>query len=236
MKMNLLTLGNPKVEKGQAAGYLTAILHLAPSRLSGYNVCPKASAGCAAACLNTAGRGGMFRKGETTNVIQQARIRRTKALFENRELFLELLVADVEKLVKQAAKLNLIPAVRLNGTSDLRWEVLPVVRNGVTFDNMMAAFPTLQFYDYTKLTNRRDLPANYHLTYSLSEDNADADVHGMIGRMNVAIVFQSVPTEFLGYPVVNGDETDLRFLDAAGVIVGLKAKGRAKRDVSGFVR
>lgn len=236
MKMNLLTLGNPKVMKGQAAGYLTAILHLAPSRLSGYNVCPRASAGCAAACLNTAGRGGMFRKGETTNLIQQARIRRTQALFGDRDTFLELLVADVEKVIRQAAKLNLTPAIRLNGTSDLRWEVMPVVRNGVTYPNIMTAFPDIQFYDYTKMENRRELPANYHLTFSLAEDNDERAQVAMANGLNVAVVFFKVPAEYKGRPVVDGDATDLRFLDPKQVVVGLKAKGRAKRDVSGFVR
>jgi hypothetical protein len=223
--MKLLTIGNAKTVKGEARGYLTFILHLAPARLSGYNVCPGASAGCIAGCLNTAGRGGMFKRGENTNAIQEARIRRTRFFFEDREAFMRALVSDVRKGIKQAERKGLIPVFRLNGTSDIRWESVEV--DG--FRNIMEAFPTIQWYDYTKLTNRRHLPSNYHLTFSRSETNVIPD------GMNVAVVFQSLPETFAGRPVINGDDTDLRFLDPTGVIVGLKAKGRAKKDTSGFV-
>ena len=125
--MNLLTVGNPKVLKGMSQGYMTYILHLAPASLSGYNTCPKATAGCKAACLNTAGRGGMFKKGKTTNVIQQARIRKTKMFFENRSQFMADLVKDIELGIKQSARLNLVPVFRLNGTSDLAFEKYAVV-------------------------------------------------------------------------------------------------------------
>ena len=233
MKMNLLTLGNTKTLKGESLGYLTGILHLSPATLSGVaNVCPKASAGCKAACLNTAGRGGMFRKGETTNAVQKARVRRTQMLFNERDAFMSLLVLDIRKLCKQAAKLNMVPAVRLNGTSDLRWEVWPV---GM-FVNIFAMFPDVQFYDYTKIPNRRDLPENYHLTFSLSESN-DTEALAQLERgVNVAVVFKTLPAMFMDRPVISGDTTDLRFLDPKNVIVGLTAKGRAKQDVSGFVR
>ena len=120
--MKLLSTGNPKTLKGMATGYNTYILHLAPANVSGYETCPKRTEGCTAACLNTAGRGGMFKKGETTNAIQQARIRKTKMFFENRDSFMQLLVKDILLAIKQSAKLNLIPVFRLNGTSDLSWE------------------------------------------------------------------------------------------------------------------
>lgn len=228
----LLTTGNPKIEKGAARGYLTHILHLAPARLSGFNTCPMATAGCAAGCLNTAGRGGMFRKGETTNAIQTARIRKTVAFFNERDAFMTQLVKEIKAGIKRAAKLNLVPVFRLNGTSDIRWETIPV--DG--FDNVMSMFPSVQFYDYTKIANRRDLPANYHLTFSLAESNDAQAVKALENGLNVAAVFRTLPATFMGRKVVNGDETDLRFLDESGVIVGLKAKGRAKKDVTGFVR
>ena len=244
--MKLLTVGNPKTAKGEGKGYLTFILHLAPANMSGYNVCPMASAGCKAACLNTAGRGGMFagektaaltgaemvsaiQSGTLHNVIQAARIRKTKMYFEERETFLKQLVKEIESGIKLAAKHGLKPAFRLNGTSDIPWE-------NVTLDNgsnVMAAFPDIQFYDYTKRTNRTNLPANYHLTFSRSETNEDTAP----ADMNMAVVFagKTLPTEYKGRPVINGDETDLRFLDPKGVIVGLKAKGKGKKDTSGFV-
>ena len=240
--MKLLTVGNPKLVKGQKQGYLSFVLHLAPSTLSGYNVCPMASAGCAAACLNTAGRGGIFKKGESTNNIQKARIRRTVMFFEQRDAFMATLVNDIKLGIKQAEKLNLVPVFRLNGTSDIRWETVEVTIGGITYNNVMGLFPTVQFYDYTKLNNRRNLPANYHLTFSRSESN-DTDVNMVINGIegirtssdiNIAVVFDKLPATFLGRPVINGDETDLRFLDPRRVIVGLKAKGKAKKDNSGF--
>ena len=224
--MNLLTTGNPKIQKGTAKGYLTSILHLAPHTLSGHNVCPMATAGCAAACLNTAGRGGIFKPGETTNTIQQARIRKTNWLFSDRDAFLMQLVKEIGRAIKNAKRHGLIPAIRLNGTSDLRWE----------YYDIMSQFPTTQFYDYTKIANRRDLPANYHLTFSLAENNEGNARFALANGMNVAAVFHTMPTMYLGVPVINGDDSDLRFLDPAGVVVGLKAKGKAKRDTTGFVK
>ncbi len=101
--MKLLSTGNPKILKGLAQGYNTYILHLAPADLSGYNTCPKATVGCKSACLNTAGRGGLFKKGTTTNVIQEARMRKTAFFFEERKYFMERLVADIELEIKQSA-------------------------------------------------------------------------------------------------------------------------------------
>ena len=141
----LLSTANPKIQKGTKLGYLSFILHLAPSTLSGKNTCPKATAGCIAACLNTAGRGGMFRKGETTNTIQKARIRKTKQYFDEREQFLADLEADIRKAIKFAAKQGLIPVFRLNGTSDLAVEKWGIIEK----------FPTVQFYDYTKVLGRK---------------------------------------------------------------------------------
>jgi hypothetical protein len=225
--MKLLSTANPKIQKGSKLGYLSFILHLAPSTLSGKNTCPKATAGCAAACLNTAGRGGMFRRGETTNMIQQARIRKTRYFFEDRATFLADLEADIRRGIKQAQRLGLTPVFRLNGTSDLSWEKYGIIEK----------FPTVQFYDYTKVLNRKvaHLP-NYHLTFSAADGN-DADVARAIAQgMNIAMVFDQMPAEYMGRTVINADETDLRFLDPKGVICGLKAKGRAKKDTSGFVR
>jgi hypothetical protein len=224
--MKLLSTGNPKLMKGEKKGYLSFILHLAPSWLSGHNTCPMASNGCAAVCLNTAGRGGMFKRGETTNNIQRARIRKTVRFFDYREQFMADLVKDITLAIKQAEKKNMIPVFRLNGTSDLRWETVPVYG----FRNIMEMFSQVQFYDYTKLPNRRNIPANYHLTFSRSESNE----HLIPADLNVAVVFDTLPTTYLGRPVVNGDDTDLRFLDPQGVVVGLKAKGKAKKDNSGF--
>jgi len=217
----LLSTANPKIQKGTKLGYLSFILHLAPATLSGKETCPKRTAGCTAACLNTAGRGGMFRKGENTNVIQKARIRKTVQYFEQRDQFLADLEADIRKGIKMAEKLGLKPAFRLNGTSDLSVEKWGIIEK----------FPTVQFYDYTKVLGRKvaHLP-NYHLTFSKADGN-DADVAKALEQgMSVVAVYDKIPE---GVP--SADETDLRFLDPKGVMLGLKAKGRAKKDYTGFV-
>jgi hypothetical protein len=240
--MKLFSTGNPKVLKGTKQGFNTYILHLAPANISGYETCPKRTAGCTAACLNTAGRGGMFKKGENTNVIQQARIRKTQFFFEERAGFFEWLVKDIELAIKQSAKKNLVPVFRLNGTSDLSFEKYEVVRNGVLYRNIFEAFAEVQFYDYTKILGRKvnDI-ANYHLTFSAADGN-DADVRKAIAQgYNVATVFGikkslPMPDTYEGRPVFDGDDSDLRFLDPKGVVVGLYAKGKAKKDTSGFVK
>jgi len=240
--MKLLSTGNPKVLKGLAQGFNTYILHLAPANVSGYETCAKRTAGCTAACLNLAGRGGMFKKGETTNVIQQARIRKTKMFFEDRISFMNLLVKDIELAIKQSARLNLTPVIRLNGTSDLAFEKYEVTRNGQTYSNIFMAFPELTFYDYTKILGRKikSIP-NYSLTFSAADGN-DADVYAAIQQgYNIAVVFGikktlPMPETYMGLPVFNGDESDLRFLDPKNVIVGLYAKGKAKKDETGFVK
>lgn len=217
----LLSTANPKIQKGTKLGYLSFILHLAPSTLSGKNTCPKATPGCIAACLNTAGRGGMFKRGENTNVIQKARIRKTVQYFEQREQFLLDLEADITKAIKFAAKQGLTPVFRLNGTSDLSVEKWGIIEK----------FPTVQFYDYTKVLGRKiaHLP-NYHLTFSKADGN-DADVAKALAQgLSVVAVYDEIPE---GVP--SADETDLRFLDPKGTMLGLKAKGRAKKDYSGFV-
>jgi len=240
--VKLLSVGNPKTLKGQSIGYMTFILHLAPANVSGRETCPKRTAGCTSACLNTAGRGGMFKRGETTNTIQQARIRKTNMFFEERTGFMEWLVADITLAIKQAKRQNLIPVFRLNGTSDLSWEKYRVVRNGVVFTNIFSAFPEVQFYDYTKILGRKvkDIK-NYHLTFSAADGN-DADVlSAMTQGMNVAVVFGikktlPMPELYKFRSVFNGDDSDLRFLDPKGVVVGLYAKGKAKKDTTGFVK
>ena len=240
--MKLLSTGNPKVLKGMSQGYNTYILHLAPANLSGYETCAKRTLGCTEACLNLAGRGGMFKRGENTNVIQQARIRKTKSFFENRVEFMATLVKDIELAIKQSKKMDLVPVFRLNGTSDLAWEKYEVVRNGQLFRNIFTAFPEVQFYDYTKILGRKVKEySNYHLTFSAADGNDSDVLKAMNEGLNVAVVFGikktlPMPVDYLSRPVFNGDESDLRFLDPKGVIVGLYAKGKAKKDTTGFVK
>jgi hypothetical protein len=226
----LLSVGaDAKTVKGEDAMYITGILYLAPAREAGIgNMCPMASKGCATACLFTAGRG------RFTNV-KKARVDKTLLFHRNRELFMECLIYDIEQLIRRAAKAGMTPCVRLNGTSDVQWE-----RQLVDGKCIMDWFPDVQFYDYTKIWTRfsRNLPTNLHLTFSRSESNQDK-VEWVIANhphVNIAAVFaDTLPETWCGRPVISGDEDDVRFNDPKGVIVGLKAKGQAKNDTSGFV-
>ena len=232
---SLLTTSNAKTIKGEKYGYRTYIMHLSPSNISGNNTCPSASMGCAAACLNTAGMG-------CYGTVQNARIGRTKFFFEEREQFMQKLEAEITKAIASAERADLIPAFRLNGTSDIKWEK---IRYGEDKKNIFERFPKVQFYDYTKIPNRGKSPApNYELVFSRSEDNERFVKKAMDQGQNVAVVFGVPP----GLPdkwspeggdktwkVIDGDKSDLRFKDPAKRIVGLTAKGRGKRDTTGFV-
>lgn len=223
--MTLLAVGtNIKTAKGDAKGeYLTAILYMAPHKQnsSQVNLCPRATQGCAAACLYTAGRGRF-------DNVKKARIRKADWFIKDRSAFLKQLDHELLLFSSYARRKGLKPAVRLNGTTDIQWErYLDLTK-----------YPEITFYDYTKWSPmERDVPANYKLTYSRSEKTPDLVVSASVAtNHNVAVVFRKViPSTYLGHPVINGDADDMRFLDPTGVIVGLTAKGDAKKDTSGFV-
>ena len=189
-----------KTKKGEKLGVLTGVLYLAPANVSGYEVCPKRSAGCTEACLFTSGRGGM-------NSVYDSRVNKTIWFHENRDSFMAVIVNDVNKLIRKAKRENMEPAVRLNGTSDIAWEKIRVERDGVEYRNIMVAFPEIQFYDYTKIRGRKSAIAlpNYHLTFSLAENN-DSDAFQAINEgYNVAVVFDmkktdKKPATWNGYP------------------------------------
>lgn len=229
--MSLLGVGtDAKTVKGEKYGVRTAVMYLAPSDISGYQVCAMAKiAQCEAPCLYKAGRGAF-------NSIQQARIRKTKRFFEDREQFMVDLFEDIMKFVMKCIKDQVVPLIRLNGTSDIKWENVPVLGA----PNIMALFPDVTFYDYTKLANRTDLPENYDLTFSYSGVPAYQPYvkKAMSSNMRIATVFRSIPIipeTFLGKECIDGDDSDLRPYDPQGVIVALYAKGPAKKDTSGFV-
>ncbi len=228
--MSLLNSGNSKTRKGEKKGFTTYGIHLAPASLSGFNVCDSSSAGCRWACLNTAGRGAM-------NSVQKARIKKTLFFFKDKQGFLAELWAEVAKSIRSAARKNMVPCFRLNLTSDLPWEKIKF--NG---QSVMEAFPNVQFYDYCKSPERMtkfvngEMPQNYHLTFSRSETNGALALAFLKSGGNVAMVFRkSLPATYFGHEVIDGDETDLRFLDGSGKIIGLKEKGLAKKDETGFV-
>lgn len=226
---------NAKTIKGQRYGYLTGVLYLAPYNLSGYNTCAMAEiAKCHEPCLNTAGRGAFSN-------IQAARVRKTKLFFEDRPAFFAELIPSIKSLVRKAHAAGLTPVCRLNGTSDIKWENVSFEWDGVWYENVFEFFPDLQFYDYTKIPNRvtAHIP-NYDLTFSYS---GVVEFQPYVRRAidqgyRIAVVFRdrnAIPAEFLGTTCVDGDDSDLRHEDPHGVVVALYAKGKAKRDSSGFV-
>lgn len=206
-----------KTAKGSKNGYLTGILYLAPHKITGFNICPFAKT-CIKDCLFNAGRGRFAN-------ITEARIIKTLAWLLDPSYFRASLDRDITKLIKTAKAKSMIPVVRLNGTSDILVER--------AFIDLLTKYKDLQFYDYTKNPNRfKALPANYDLTFSFDGINTEAckDILNN-GTGRVAVVFKDqLPSTFLGYPVIDGDDSDLRFLDGQGVVVGLVAKGDAKKD------
>jgi hypothetical protein len=226
---------NAKTIKGQQYGYMTGVLYLAPYKLSGYNTCAMAEiAKCHEGCLNSAGRGAF-------NSVQDARIKKTKLFFEDRDAFFAKLIPSIRSLIRKAHAANLIPLCRLNGTSDIKWENIDFTYEGKDYNNIFEMFPDLQFYDYTKIPNRGDkyIP-NYDLTFSYSGVPAFQPYVQQAARdgYRIAVVFRrrdEIPAVFLGTTCVDGDDSDLRHEDPHGVVVALYAKGKAKRDTSGFV-
>ena len=225
---------NPKIAKKNGDKYLVNIMHLTPANGSGYEVCPKRNAECTAACLHTSGVPFQMKNKE------RGRKARTIMFFEHKAEFKALLYKEIEAFRNKAIKHDLIPAIRLNGTSDIVWERV--------FPDMFEKFSDVVFYDYTKIAKRFapswKLPANYSLTFSRSGDN-DADMMNVLANGgNVAVVFSGcgimpyakpMPDTFNGYKVIDADKDDMRFLDPKGVIVGLRAKGKAIKTASKFV-
>lgn len=228
----LLNQGNAKTLKGEKVGFRTFGLHLSPASKSGFNVCQWSSAGCRAACLDTAGRGCMSN-------VQNSRVAKTQRFFKDNFGFMSDLRIEIGKAIKSAARKSLSPCFRLNLTSDIPWEN---IKKG-SKTSVIEEFPEVNFYDYTKGFYRMrkwldgKMPKNYHLTFSRSEETSDDRIKKILSLGgNVAVVFRgSLPETYLGFPVVDGDENDLRFKDEKGVIVGLVEKGLAKKDETGFV-
>jgi hypothetical protein len=223
---------NSKTIKGEKLGFKTFIIYLSPHKQNslGKNLCSGASEGCIKSCLFTAGLGGVYAS------IPKSRKNKTEYFLHNREGFLQQAYKEIAKGFEKYGD-NM--AVRLNGTSDIPFENM--LLNGLS---LMQHFPHIQFYDYTKVMSRllKPLPSNYHLTYSMSETPISKinSITALSMGFNVAMVFNTkknnaLPETYQGFEVVDGDENDLTFLRPKGTIIGLRAKGEAKKDLTGFV-
>ena len=222
---NVFTTQNAKTSKGEPLGWVTLIRYLAPGNTSGFETCPNRGA-CAATCLFTAGRGAF-------DQVARARVAKTWWRMTDKTGHLARAREEIVSARVKARKTGMRLAVRLNGTSDLPGDAL----------ELATAFPDVQFYDYTKLP-QTILRARQNLHYTLSFDPLtvpwSACEQALARRTNVAVVFntpkgEALPKSYQGFEVIDGDLHDLRFLDKRGVVVGLRAKGEAKQDTSGFV-
>jgi hypothetical protein len=234
MRFKLLTdeSDNVKLSKSAKSKYVNVGLSLAPHKLSGNNVCQHATPECIAHCVAFAGNGGVF------PAITVARIRKTRLFFDDRATFMAQLRADLTKALEIARATGKRVACRLNVFSDLPWERIAA--------DLFREFPEIQFYDYTKSYSRAadfaagNFPENYHLTYSRSEINERKAIETLLRGGNVAVVLpqtrsQDLPAEWHGFPVVDGDKSDLRFMDPPGSVIGLRAKGTMRNAGNGMV-
>ena len=227
MKYKLLSKPetNSKLIKNKKVGVDTWSLSLAHSNLSGFNVCPMANkinstnknkklSDCSSCCVADNGNAQIFRS------VLESRIKKTIAFKMDTENFMDALVVEISSAINQSVKNGNIPTFRLNTYSDIRWELYKI--EGL---NNFELFPNITFYDYTKIPNRR-VPKNYELTYSFW-GNLNHLQKALNSNMNVAVVFEKLPSSFLNRKVVNGDLNDLRTIenDGKNVIVGLKFKG-----------
>lgn len=211
-----------KTEKCLSVGVLARVLYLTPGIF-----CSHASRACLAACLGHS-------SGHMQPTHSLARDRRTALYLQSPQLFLQMLTLDLTLLEHDARQLGLVPAARLNGSSDLPWEQL--------YPDIFRRFPKIQFFDYTKIPARMNQfleragwPNNYYLTFSAQPHNHRQARQILQTGGTVAVVFwPEIPQTFWGLPVVDGDSHDARFFDSAGAVVGLTAKGQAKFDLTGF--
>lgn len=228
---NLLSKGstNSKTAKNSIK---TFILYLAPHNLNnkGLTLCKDASKGCIASCLYSAGRG------KFSNV-QSSRINKANYFVTDKKVFLTQLLKEIKKEIKKASDKDEKIAFRLNGTSDI--DFLYLLNKNLDFDIELLNYDKVYFYDYTKSIARakryKDF-RNYTLTFSKSETNDKEVKEALNLGINVAAVFKdNLPQKYKGIKVIDGDLSDLEMIKHKNIILGLKAKGDAKKDTTGFV-
>jgi len=216
-KTKLLSTNNAKTIKGEKLGYKSYILYMSSFKdnSKGINLCSHASKGCSDSCLVGSGMGGIY------TTVKNGRRNKAEWYIANRVEFLNTLVKEITNAIKLNKDIA-IPVFRLNGTTDIVWEKFKIKDN----KNIFELFPDSQFYDYTKNHKRfdKELPKNYHLTFSRSETNHKKAMELLSRGFNVAMVFNKLTDNYLGYKVINADLDDLRFLDEKNVICGLKYK------------
>ena len=255
MQNAIFSMDSAKAIKAKEYGFLNGIHYLAPSTLSGINLCSHASAGCIKLCLGwESGQASMVKLDTDLNSVRKSRIQKAQRFMRDRANYLLDFVRSVDNAIAKAAKADLKLCLRPNGASDIAFEgirftiernkkgkAVKITLGGTDAKNIFDHYPTIPFVDYTKNPKRfdRQLPANYHLTFSRSETNETTATALLARGINVAVVFETIPATWHGFNVIDGDKHDLRQLDPKGpigTVIGLAPKGRkAKRDTRGFV-
>lgn len=244
----LLSTDNPKAAKAAAFGWINGIHYMAPAKLSGFNLCARSTPQCESLCLGwNAGQASMVADPADINSVRRSRIDKAKAYMTDRPRYMGMLCRAIERLQIKGERLGLNVCVRLNGSTDIPFERVPVTWQGIRYPNIMDAFRSVQFTDYTKRHERfaRPLPANYHLTFSRADGNSERALMLLDRGINVAVVSRRHDpkrgrylTQWCGYAAINGDDHDLRHLDPIGMVVALSPKGpaakrMAKADMTG---
>ena len=243
MLNRIFSMDNPKAIKAMGYGYINAIHYMAPAALAGVgDLCPNRSAGCTALCLGWfSGQASMVKSDlvRDRNSVRLSRIAKAKRFMRDRKAYMSDVIRSIELAQGKAKREGFKLCVRMNGSTDIGWEG---IRNADGL-SLMEQFPDMQFTDYTKSPKRAlahamgKFPSNYSLCFSRSETNEAQCLEVLNAGGTVAVVFGcDKPSTYLGFPVVDGDLHDLRFLDPRGHVVALSPKGpKAKRDKSGFV-
>jgi hypothetical protein len=202
----------------------TFIMYLTPGTTNGVNLCPKASKGCLTACLYTAGFAGVYKS------VNAARLAKTEQYLKDKPAFIRALSFEIMKQYNKAKKAGEQIAIRLNGTSDVDFVYLLQKYAGLDISTLA---PVVYFYDYTKILQkaiRYQAHPNYTVTFSRSESNQAETEQAIKLGINVAAVFSGeLPATYLGAPVIDGDKSDIVMIYNKGAVLGLKAKGRAKK-------
>jgi hypothetical protein len=245
-RLSLLSTSS-KWDKATQYNHQTTGIYLAPANEAGINMCAYASKGCRTSCL---GHSNGFLKFDTH---KERRIKRALLFHLYPDAFMAQLVSELQIFILQLDSYNRVHgtnikgAIRLNGSSEIFWEQLPYTDPTGTYPNIMARFPNLQFYDYTKAPKdkRPNIPDNYRLTFSIDERKGSVKraIQWLKNGGNAALVVrtrslleQGLAEGIGGFPCVDGDAHDLRHLDPPGHVVLLKAKGDATKDNTGFTR
>ena len=231
-KMGVSYLGkvasSAKIKKSFERGTMTYCVYLAPYTMAGFvngkqiNVCPN-SEHCRDFCLNKSGRNkaDILKHGEEESRINQARIKKTRFFYEDRETFMQVLVHEIKKAMRKAEAEGYNFSVRLNGTSDISPDAFRYYGY-----NILQIFPEVQFYDYSKRPRAIDESGryeNYSITFSFDGYNFDTCEKYLKRGGNVAIVFfgDELPKTYKGWRVIDGNVDDTRYMDEKGCIVGL---------------